>query len=284
MARRMQLIDIRFLMRYYEANDDIYILGFSRGAYTARFLAEMIHNIGVLSRGNEEMVSFAWETFSNYQRTRGNVPQKPADIKNEEYMRRFKHTYCRQDLHVHFLGLFDCVNSVGSFEIPLFRKHYKYVTTPAARHVRHAVSAHERRLKFKPALCLFEEKEHHHNHPKVDLNEQWFAGNHGDVGGGWPVEEGFLMSDTPLDWMVQEMLKCPGPAGNLDIIQSEVDKIKSQAGVLMKNDQAGGIKKPIKMHDPLRYGHGSERYMTFIWWIIGEITFSNFGAVSCVEY
>lgn len=42
-------------MRYYKPGDRIYILGFSRGAFTARFLARMITEIGLMSKGNEEM-------------------------------------------------------------------------------------------------------------------------------------------------------------------------------------------------------------------------------------
>jgi len=45
----------RFLMRYYSPEDDIYFFGFSRGAYTARFLAEMLDHVGLLSSGNEEL-------------------------------------------------------------------------------------------------------------------------------------------------------------------------------------------------------------------------------------
>jgi hypothetical protein len=60
----------KFLMRFYAPRDDIYLFGFSRGAYTARFLAEMLDHVGLVSQGNEEMVSFAWKTFSNWQKRR----------------------------------------------------------------------------------------------------------------------------------------------------------------------------------------------------------------------
>lgn len=52
----------KFLMTHYSVGDDIYMFGFSRGAYIARFLAEMIDNVGLLSTGNDEMVYFAWKT------------------------------------------------------------------------------------------------------------------------------------------------------------------------------------------------------------------------------
>ncbi len=169
------LAGYEFIMRYFSPNDCIYIFGFSRGAYTARFLSEMVTSVGLLSRGNEEMVHFAWNTFSDYQRARGNDPMTEADKQRQKFMENFKDTFCRPNVNVHFLGLFDCVNSVGQFEIPLFRTSYRYLSTPPATHIRHAVSIHERRLKFKPALFLFDEQDEQ----TTDIKEVWFAGNHG---------------------------------------------------------------------------------------------------------
>ena len=53
----------RFLMRFYRSGDCIYIFGFSRGAFTARFLARMVSEIGLLSAGNEELVPFAYKNY-----------------------------------------------------------------------------------------------------------------------------------------------------------------------------------------------------------------------------
>lgn len=53
-------------MRYYNVGDDIFLFGFSRGAYTARFLAEMLDHVGLLSAGNEEMATFAWKAFERW--------------------------------------------------------------------------------------------------------------------------------------------------------------------------------------------------------------------------
>jgi uncharacterized protein (DUF2235 family) len=157
----------QFLMRYYEKGDKVYIFGFSRGAYTARFLAEMIFNLGLLSRGNEEMVPFAWSTFSDFQRGREDDP------KLRTFMDKFSSTYCREKIKSHFLGLFDCVNSVGQFELPLFSKSIPYIPLPPAKHIRHAVSINERRLKFKPALFIPDPS----NPPEGDIKEVWFAEN-----------------------------------------------------------------------------------------------------------
>jgi uncharacterized protein (DUF2235 family) len=57
----------RFIMRYYKEGDKIYIFGFSRGAFTARFLARMIYTVGLLSEGNEEMIPFAYDLYQQYE-------------------------------------------------------------------------------------------------------------------------------------------------------------------------------------------------------------------------
>ena len=57
----------RFLMKYYTKGSKIYMFGFSRGAFTARFLARMVHTVGLLSEGNEEMVPFAYELYQQYE-------------------------------------------------------------------------------------------------------------------------------------------------------------------------------------------------------------------------
>lgn len=56
----------RFLMRYYDSGDKIYMFGFSRGAFTAKFLARMINTVGLLCKGNEEMVPFAYRLYQRY--------------------------------------------------------------------------------------------------------------------------------------------------------------------------------------------------------------------------
>lgn len=56
----------RFIMRYYNPGDRIYVFGFSRGAFTARFLARMISHIGLLSRGNDEVRIWRLESSCSF--------------------------------------------------------------------------------------------------------------------------------------------------------------------------------------------------------------------------
>ena len=154
----------RFLMRYYHPGDDIYMFGFSRGAYTARFLCEMLDHVGLVVQGNEEMVLFAWKTFSAWQ-MRAHDDSTQGKRKKEEmynYMKAFRETFARPVKRVRFLGLFDTVNSVPRFENAWLKREsrFPYTARSTARVIRHAVGLDERRAKFRQDLV-----------EKVDLQE-----------------------------------------------------------------------------------------------------------------
>lgn len=94
-------------MQTYE-DDDIYIFGFSRGAYVARFLATMLDHVGLLSAGNEEMARFAWKAFARWQQRQGGT-EEDAKKKSEmfSYLQAFRETFSRPVRRIRFLGLFD---------------------------------------------------------------------------------------------------------------------------------------------------------------------------------
>ncbi|KAK1756999.1 hypothetical protein QBC47DRAFT_412345 [Echria macrotheca] len=145
----------RFLMRFYSPGDEIYIFGFSRGAYIARFLAEMLDYVGLLSHGNEEMVAFAWKAFSNWQTRQGDNTPEGTKKKKEmyEFMKGFRETFSRPVRRIRFLGLFDTVNSVPQFETAwMQRSKFPYTARTSAKVIRHAVSIDERRAKFRQDL------------------------------------------------------------------------------------------------------------------------------------
>lgn len=152
------------------------------------------------------MIRFAWSAFSDYQRYQSEDPAFKS------FMEIFKETFCRGSAKPHFLSLFDCVNSVGQFDIPMFRTSLPYMPMAPATHIRHAISIYERRLSFKPALFLIDPKDP----GKKDIQGVYFSGNHGDVGGIWGCRgEKYLLSDITLRWMVQEVLDLPETASSL---------------------------------------------------------------------
>ncbi|OAL06911.1 hypothetical protein IQ06DRAFT_210024 [Phaeosphaeriaceae sp. SRC1lsM3a] len=176
----------RFLMRYYTPGDDIYFFGFSRGAYTARFLAEMLDHVGLLSAGNEEMCQFAWKTFQKWQcrlPEEGKKKIAPGEKSEKtrllEFMCAFRETFSRPVKPIRFLGLFDTVNSVPAFENAwMQRSKFPYTARSTARVIRHAVSIDERRAKFrqdlisqeKPDKSMIYKRHHRRKHARRPLH------------------------------------------------------------------------------------------------------------------
>ncbi|KAI1160795.1 hypothetical protein F5B18DRAFT_487154 [Nemania serpens] len=123
----------RFLMQNYRDGDKICLLGFSRGAYTVRCLAGMIHKVGLLPASNGSQINFAYNFYKD-------------DSDNGGYLaEEFKRTFCT-DVDVYFLGLFDCVASVGFFPRKL---PFSKTATNTVRYFRHAMALDEHRAKFK---------------------------------------------------------------------------------------------------------------------------------------
>ena len=144
----------KFLMRYYQAGDDIYIFGFSRGSYTARFLAEMLDMVGLLPAGNEEMARFAFKSFARWQRRLDGTDEEKREKKRMfDFMTGFRETFSRPVRRIRFLGLFDTVNSVPRFEASFLRRSkFPYTAKSSAIVIRHAVAIDERRAKFRQDL------------------------------------------------------------------------------------------------------------------------------------
>ena len=124
---------IVFVMETYREGDKICLLGFSRGAYTARCLAGMLHKVGLLPAHNSAQVQFAYEFYKDYSAQGWKMS---AD---------FKKTFCI-DASVYFVGVFDCVASVGF--VP---RKLPFSSTPTSEtgHFRHAMALDEHRAKFK---------------------------------------------------------------------------------------------------------------------------------------
>lgn len=124
----------RFLMQTYQEGDKICLFGFSRGSYTARCLAGMLHKVGLLPKNNGAQVPFAYRFYKDDSPT------------GWQMSRDFKKAFC-VDINVYFMGLFDCVASVGL--IP--RKLPLESSTSASKtgHFRHAIALDEHRAKFK---------------------------------------------------------------------------------------------------------------------------------------
>ena len=173
-----------YLMNHYEAGDRVYLFGFSRGAYTVRVLSGFIRMMGLLERGCENLIPYAFELYT----------QRPADFRTAG---RFKSQFSRK-CPVAFMGLWDTVSSVGYF---WNFKSYPYTAkNDNVAIVRHAIAIDERRAFYQQNKLLPLGKK------KQSLKEVWFAGVHSDVGGSYAESESGL-SKLTLQWMINEAAK-----------------------------------------------------------------------------
>ncbi|KAF5309618.1 hypothetical protein D9611_013957 [Ephemerocybe angulata] len=229
-----------FLMQNYRANDRICIFGFSRGAYTARCLAGMLHKVGLLPACNHQQVPFAYKMY-----------KRPDEV-GWKQSNAFKKAFSI-DVDIEFLGVWDTVNSVGI--IP--RRLPFSTSNNIVRNFRHAIALDERRAKFKanmwnrpvhgehllsitdqkaekraqkaakaaeksgktksPTNGKKKEDEHlHHFEDRyssfrdtpTNVEEVWFAGCHCDVGGGSVTNETrHSLARITLRWMIREIFK-----------------------------------------------------------------------------
>ncbi|KAG8700204.1 hypothetical protein FRC09_006108 [Ceratobasidium sp. 395] len=122
-----------FLMKHYHDGDKICLFGFSRGAYTARALAGMLHKVGLLPPDNIEQIPFAYSMYNRNDK---------AGFKASAL---FKKAFSRT-VRIEFLGVWDTVSSVGL----LWPRHLPFTASNSiVKRFRHAVSLDEHRAKFK---------------------------------------------------------------------------------------------------------------------------------------
>lgn len=173
----------RFLMAVYQPGDQVFLFGFSRGAFTARAVAGMLHSVGLLRPGSENLIRYAQRYW---QRDFG------SDSPGGRLCIEFKRTLA-VPCPVHFLGVWDTVGSAGI--INQYRRFPYTAHNPDVAHVRHAVAIDERRSCFRQNLMNPLEGQ--------DVKNVWFAGAHSDVGGGYPPDASGL-AKISFEWMMRE--------------------------------------------------------------------------------
>ncbi len=174
-----------YLMDKYEEGDNVYLFGFSRGAYTVRALAGMLYKCGLLQKGSNNLIPY---TSRMYRKSKPDV----AD--------GFKKTFSRE-CKPHFVGVWDTVKSVGLF-IP--RKFPNTKLNPDVANGYHALSIDEQRSKFQPNLWDEVDPGQATNSDQT-IEQVWFAGVHSDVG-GYYKEAG--LSNIALKWMLSKAFHC----------------------------------------------------------------------------
>jgi uncharacterized protein (DUF2235 family) len=190
----------RYLMETYDDGDRVFMFGFSRGSYTVRALAGLLDGYGLLCRGNEGHLPYAWNAYV----------QQHDDRKRHHIVpnQRFKETFSRLGFRIHFMGIWDTVSSVGWITTPL--RLFSVSQNPLILTGRHAISIDERRCFYRDNLwahadnaTMTKSKATQAKIPNQDLLQLWFAGVHSDTGGSYPQMESGL-SNIPLEWLLRE--------------------------------------------------------------------------------
>jgi uncharacterized protein (DUF2235 family) len=218
----------QFLVHHWQEGDRIYLFGFSRGAYTVRVLAGLLHKIGLIAPEQVNLAGsgqIAYKQFSTDAPDHGfnanaltdagsdeNGPLPQGDFDNAAQFARI--TSARWPV-IDFVGVWDTVASV--FVPRLDRWVYVLsseelaftIVNPSVKVFRQAISIDERRRLFR--LKQWRDPQEFMSNPYApdtrkkpqDILQVWFAGVHADIGGGYPEAQSQI-SKYPLLWMIDQ--------------------------------------------------------------------------------
>ena len=133
-----------FLVDNFEDGDEIFLFGFSRGAYVVRSVAGMVGSVGLLQKS--EMTCF-YDAWTYYTLPRGD--RKPEVLQAIGPNRRAVEIRC--------LGVWDTVGALGVPGFGLCSSAFRFHDTGLRPYVRHAFQAlaiDERRSNFQPAIWV----------------------------------------------------------------------------------------------------------------------------------
>lgn len=251
-----------FLIRHYRDGDRVWLFGFSRGAFAARSVAGMVSLFGIIKPEHRVLlptllrVYFArvakrgklWELVFRFLK-RSQVKRRRDDVAGQ--VRKLFTSEGGGRASVHFVGVWDTVESVGMPGISLQISGTPVIAGKPIKHARHALSLDEHRWPFLPRV--YEEKDFGQpsdSRPPVSgriepseqsLRQAWFRGVHSDVGGGYFEDESGL-SRAAFEWMVDEANLCG-------------------LGCSLVGGRPGGKPQRAVAHDPL--------YETPLWAVAG---------------
>ena len=184
----------------FDAGPDIFLFGFSRGAYTARSLAGLINRCGLprkdlfaesggIALPDADVIREAWELY------RKDFGDKDGRTECAEFRQRFSH-----NVKIRFIGVWDTVGALG---VPMFstrgvfsRLRYGFHDTSLGRVIEnayHAIAIDEHRKDYQ--VALWDPPKHGFTR---EVEQRWFPGAHANVGGGY---EDDLLPDPPLRWI-----------------------------------------------------------------------------------
>lgn len=203
----------KFLSFWFRPGDEIYIFGFSRGAFTARSLSGYLHAVGLLrcetcTAENEQR---AWDFYRTPPQDRLSADWLSFREPHEPGGTALVHD--ASAARVRALCVFDTVGALGvpgNLFRQLNRSKYEFHDTDVNSSVDirlHAMAIDEPRPEFVASMWT-KPKFRHFNTDVSPIEQVWFPGAHGDVGGGyveWDEPDTLGLSHLPLAWMLQRL-------------------------------------------------------------------------------
>jgi uncharacterized protein (DUF2235 family) len=221
-----------YLMSTWRPGDRVFLFGFSRGAYTVRVLAAMLHEIGLLPHGNQMLIPYAIRLF-HAAKTPGSKYDNLAGAFRESFARETGASDRR--FPIHFVGVWETVSSVGWVWDQATYPFTRY--NPSIATIRHAISLDERRAFYRQNRFSRVES------TGQDLVQHWFAGAHSDIGGGYT--DGDLWRCT-FDWMLDEAIA---------------------KGLIINEEWRRKIAPPIPPDGPQPWASIAHESLTGAWWL-----------------
>ncbi|WP_423906443.1 DUF2235 domain-containing protein [Candidatus Spongiihabitans sp.] len=169
-----------YLMNRFEEGDKVFIFGFSRGAFTARKLAGMLHCFGVLQKGSKNLIPYVSKMYLK---------------RNFDVCQKFKASFSHE-CKPHLIGVWDTVASLGYFH---GKKFSNQTLNQDIKYAYQAISIDEKRKMF-PVSIWDESKKSE----QQTIEQVWFSGVHSDVGGYYT---NCGLSDIALAWMMDKAIQ-----------------------------------------------------------------------------
>jgi uncharacterized protein (DUF2235 family) len=202
-----------WLIDNYNLGDQLFIFGFSRGAYTARSLSGLIGKCGLLLSGAPLSVKQLYERYRRASAVKTlRTMQEERDAGNGDFIleERWLLKYS-QAIDIDFLGVWDTVGAMGLpfGNLPILGKQDMHFLNTGIRvsnkFAFHAMAIDEHRKAFAPTLWTVDYAKDapppHHHRTLSQVEQRWFVGAHANVGGGC---ESDLLAQTPLKWMMDK--------------------------------------------------------------------------------
>lgn len=195
----------RFIVYNHEPGDELYLFGFSRGAYTVRSLAGFLDFAGLVSKSEDYYVPDLYDCYMSAM-GRAMGPDVPGWNRLFVEPRRKGPGTRMQDRRatspkVRFLGVWDTVGSLGPPGLlgqiarrmqPCRHGYHRVALTPTVQTAAHALAIDEHREPFLPTMFSA-------TGWSGTLHQCWFAGVHTDIGGGYDYDD---HANHALHWML----------------------------------------------------------------------------------